>query len=90
MCLNFGTPKMINFLFGTNRKSIILGVPILKHITVIYVSAIPRKNTLLQAYISKTQLILGVCAEKSGFASTTAWMPGSVGVLAIWTPTRDR
>ena len=28
---------MINFPFGTNGKSIILGVPILKHITVIIV-----------------------------------------------------
>ena len=26
---------MINFPFGTNGKSIILGVPILKHITVV-------------------------------------------------------
>ena len=34
MCLNFGTPKLINFPFGTNGKSIILGVPILKHMTV--------------------------------------------------------
>ena len=28
---------MINFPFGTNGKSIILGVPILKHITVKFV-----------------------------------------------------
>ena len=35
MCPNFGTPKIINFLFRTNGKFIIfLGVPILKHITV--------------------------------------------------------
>ena len=33
MCLNFGTPKMMNFPFGTNGKSIILGVPIHKHTT---------------------------------------------------------
>ena len=33
MCLNFGTPKMINFPFGTHGKSIILGVLINKHIT---------------------------------------------------------
>ena len=31
---NFGTPKIINFPFGTTGKFIILGVPILKHITV--------------------------------------------------------
>ena len=31
MCLNFGTPKNDKL---TNGKSIILGVPILKHITV--------------------------------------------------------
>ena len=35
MCSNFGTPKNENnFTFGTNGKFIILGVPILKHITV--------------------------------------------------------
>ena len=34
MCLNFGTPKIINFPFGTNGKLIILGVPIMKHIMV--------------------------------------------------------
>ena len=32
--LNFGTPKIMNFPFGTNGKLIILGVPILKHIRV--------------------------------------------------------
>ena len=36
ICLNFGTPKMINFPFGTNGKLIILVVPILKHITVVF------------------------------------------------------
>ena len=35
ICLNFGTPKTINFPFGTSGKLIILGVPILKHITVL-------------------------------------------------------
>ena len=34
MCPDIGTPKIINFPFGTNGKFIILGVPILKHITV--------------------------------------------------------
>ena len=34
ICLNCGTPKKINFPFGTNGKLIILGVPILKLITV--------------------------------------------------------
>ena len=29
---------MINFPFGTNEKLIILGVPILKHITVLFFS----------------------------------------------------
>ena len=32
MCLNFGTPKIINFPFGTNGKLIILGVSIHKRI----------------------------------------------------------
>ena len=39
MCLNFGAPKNDKFpfgTFGTNGKSIILGVPILKHITLRY------------------------------------------------------
>ena len=32
--LNIGTPKILNFPFVPNGKLIILGVPILKHITV--------------------------------------------------------
>ena len=31
MCLNIGTPKIINFPFETNGKLLILDVPILKH-----------------------------------------------------------
>ena len=34
MCLIIGTPKNINFLFETNGKLMILGVPILKHFRV--------------------------------------------------------
>ena len=34
MSLNFGMPRVINFPFETNGKSIILGVLILMHITV--------------------------------------------------------
>ena len=34
MCLNFGTPKIINFPFGTNGKLHILEVPIIRQITV--------------------------------------------------------
>ena len=34
MCLNIGTPKNINFPFGTNGKFKVLGVPILKHLRV--------------------------------------------------------
>ena len=30
MFLNIGTPKTINFPFGTNGKLMVLGVPILK------------------------------------------------------------
>ena len=33
--LNIGTPKTIDFPFGTNGKSMILSVPILKHFRVI-------------------------------------------------------
>ena len=32
ICLNFGTPKVSNFPFGTNGKLVILHVQILKHI----------------------------------------------------------
>ena len=32
--LNFGTPEIMNFPFGTNGKLMALGVPILKHIRV--------------------------------------------------------
>ena len=42
MCPNFGTPKIINFPFGTNGKLLILGVPILKHITVVTPVKIPN------------------------------------------------
>ena len=35
MCLNIGTPKTVNFPFGTNGKLMVLGVPILKHVCVI-------------------------------------------------------
>ena len=35
ICLKCGHLKIINFPFGTNGKLIILGVPILMHITVI-------------------------------------------------------
>ena len=34
MCLYVGTPKNINFPFGTNGKLMVLGVPILKHFRV--------------------------------------------------------
>ena len=34
MCLNTGTPKIINFPFGTNGKLMVLGVPIFKHFRV--------------------------------------------------------
>ena len=40
MGLNFGTPKTINFPFGTNGKLIILGAPIFKHMTEIIVTAL--------------------------------------------------
>ena len=36
MCSNIGTPKIINFPFGTNGKLIVLGVPILKHFRVLF------------------------------------------------------
>ena len=34
MCLDIGTPKTIDVLFGTNGKLTVLGVLILKHIAV--------------------------------------------------------
>ena len=36
MCLYIGTPKNINFPFGTNGKLMVLGVPILKHLRVVF------------------------------------------------------
>ena len=47
--LNFGTPKIMNFPFGTNGKFIILGVPILKHIRVYRTT--PCYQTALQETI---------------------------------------
>ena len=38
MCLNIGTPKTINFPFGTNGNLTVLGVPILKHIRVFLIT----------------------------------------------------
>ena len=37
MCSNIGTPNNNHFPFGTNGKVVVLGVPILKHIRVIYI-----------------------------------------------------
>ena len=34
MCSNIGTPKTINFPFGTNGKIMVLGVSILQHFRV--------------------------------------------------------
>ena len=34
MCSNTGTPNIHHFLFGTNGKVVVLGVPILKHFRV--------------------------------------------------------
>ena len=34
MCSDIGTPKIINFPFGTNGKLMVLGVPIFKHFRV--------------------------------------------------------
>ena len=34
MCLSIGTPNNRHFLFGTNGKVVVLGVPILKHFRV--------------------------------------------------------
>ena len=42
MCLNTGTPKIINFPFGTNGKLMVLGVPIFKHFRV---SILEREKT---------------------------------------------
>ena len=46
MCPNFGTPKNNKFPFGTNGKFIILGVPILKHITVVTAKGSPSHSGL--------------------------------------------
>ena len=36
MCSNTGTPNNHHFLFGTNGKVVVLGVPILKHFRVYF------------------------------------------------------
>ena len=38
MCLNIGTPTNHRFPFGTNGKVVVLGVPILKHFRVDFLS----------------------------------------------------
>ena len=38
MCSNTGTPNNHHFPFGTNGKVVVLGVPILKHLSVLYFS----------------------------------------------------
>ena len=45
MCLNTGTPKNINFSFETNGKLMALGVPILKHIRVVILTAFLHQST---------------------------------------------
>ena len=40
--LNFRTPKIINFPFGTNGKLMFYGVPILKHFRVILDSPLQK------------------------------------------------
>ena len=35
MCSNTGTPNNHHFLYGTNEKVVVLGVPILKHFRVL-------------------------------------------------------
>ena len=35
MCLNIGTPEIVNFPFGTNGKLLVLGVLVLKRIRMI-------------------------------------------------------
>ena len=35
MCLNIGSPKTVNFPFGTNGKLLVLGVLVLKRIRMI-------------------------------------------------------
>ena len=59
---NFGTPKIINFPFVPNGKFIILGAPILKHITVIMMqknckmkdSVVMKQSSRKQIFESKT------------------------------------
>ena len=53
MCMNIGTPKTINFPFGTNGKMTVLGVPILKYFRVVmifHLEFFPRLFILLVLY----------------------------------------
>ena len=58
ICLNIGTPKIINFPFGTNGKLSILGVPIFKHIRV------PFSKLVL----------LGILIHYSSVSMSGAWL----------------
>ena len=44
MCSNTGTPKIINFPFGTNGKLMVLGVPIFEHFRVICIIIVPQET----------------------------------------------
>ena len=46
MCSNIGTPKTINFPFGTNGKLMVLGVPIHKHFRVYEIMNVLEKVLL--------------------------------------------
>ena len=47
MCSNIGTPNNHHFLFGTNGKVVVLGVPILKHFRVLAVNKSKSVNEAL-------------------------------------------
>ena len=55
--LNIGTPKNINFLFGTNEKSMNLSVPILKHFRVPRFMAFGKGRQLGICYVTRSPLL---------------------------------
>ena len=54
MCSNVGTPKIINFSFGTNGKLMILGVPIFKHFRVVQTNHGITVTKFIKCYLFKS------------------------------------
>ena len=63
MCSNIGTPKTINFPFGTNGKLMVLDVPILKHFRV-FMAMVPSNLNFAFFFFFFINLERYVCCTK--------------------------